>query len=137
MNKNKYLALTAAGFFLAGCAGMTKNQAALVGASVCGAMGAGVGAAVAHNGIDGEHRNEGIGAGIGLVSGALICGGLAYLIAQDPKPAATTTTTSATTATATSSAGKTEAGSPTATAAAPSTTRTESGADDHTGRRAF
>ena len=87
MNKNKYLALTAAGFFLTGCAGMTKNQAALVGASVCGAMGAGVGAAVAHNGIGGEHRNEGIGAGIGLVSGALICGGLAYLIAQDPKPA--------------------------------------------------
>ena len=69
MNKNKYLALTAAGFFLAGCAGMTKNQAALVGASVCGAMGAGVGAAVAHNGINGEHRNGGIGAGIGLVSG--------------------------------------------------------------------
>ena len=80
MNKNKYLALTVAGFFLSGCAGMTKNQAALVGASVCGAMGAGVGAAVAHNGIGGEHRNEGAGAGIGLLSGALICGGLAYLI---------------------------------------------------------
>ena len=45
MNKNKYLALTAVGFFLSGCGTMTKNQAALVGASVCGAMGAGVGAA--------------------------------------------------------------------------------------------
>ena len=50
MNKNKHLALAALGFFLAGCTGMTKNQAALVGASVCGAMGAMGGAAVAHNG---------------------------------------------------------------------------------------
>jgi outer membrane protein OmpA-like peptidoglycan-associated protein len=86
MNKSKYLALTALGFFMTGCTGMTKNQAALVGASVCGAMGAGAGAAVAHNGINGKHRNEAAGAAIGAVSGALICGGLAYLIAQDPKP---------------------------------------------------
>jgi hypothetical protein len=32
MEKNKYLAISALGFFLTGCAGMTKNQAALVGA---------------------------------------------------------------------------------------------------------
>ena len=86
MNKNKHLALAALGFFLAGCTGMTKNQAALVGASVCGAMGAMGGAAAAHNGIQGKHRNEAAGAGIGAVTGALICGGLAYLMTEDPKP---------------------------------------------------
>ena len=87
MKNNRYLALTALGFFLTGCAGMTKNQAALVGASVCGAMGAGGGAVLAHQGINGRQRNEFAGAAIGAVSGALLCGGLAYLIAQDPKPA--------------------------------------------------
>jgi len=39
MNRNKHLALAALGFFLTGCTGLTKNQAALVGASVCGVMG--------------------------------------------------------------------------------------------------
>src|SRR4026208_1789429 len=86
MNRNKHLALAALGFFLAGCTGMTKNQAALVGASVCGAMGAMGGAAAAHNGIQGKHRNEAAGAGIGAVTGALICGGLAYLMTEDPEP---------------------------------------------------
>ena len=51
MGNNKYLALTALGFFLTGCTGMTKNQAALLGAAVCGAGGAGVGAATAHQGV--------------------------------------------------------------------------------------
>ena len=86
MNRNKHLALAALGFFLTGCTGLTKNQAALVGASVCGAMGAAGGAAAAHNGIQGKHRNEAAGAAIGAVSGALICGGLAYLMTEDPKP---------------------------------------------------
>ena len=87
MKNQKYLALTALGFFLTGCAGMTKNQAALVGAATCGAMGAAGGAAIAHNGIQGKHRNEAAGAGIGAVSGALICGGLAYLLTEEPKMA--------------------------------------------------
>ena len=86
MNNNKYLAWAALGFFLTGCTGLTKNQAALVGASVCGAMGAAGGAVAAHQGIEGKHRNEAIGAGIGAVGGALICGGLAYLMTEDPKP---------------------------------------------------
>ena len=86
MKTSKHLALTALGFFLTGCAGMSKTQSALVGAAACGAGGAGVGAAVAHHGINGSHVNEAIGAGIGLVTGALICGGLAYLIAQEPPP---------------------------------------------------
>ena len=87
MKNQKYLALTALGFFLTGCTGMTKNQAALVGAATCGAMGAAGGAAIAHNGIQGKHRNEAAGAGIGAVSGALICGGLAYLLTEEPKMA--------------------------------------------------
>jgi outer membrane protein OmpA-like peptidoglycan-associated protein len=85
MQNNKYLALTAAGFFLtAGCAGMTRNQAALVGAVTCGAAGAGGGAVVGHN--IGDRDNEGAGAAIGAVTGALLCGGLAYLLAEEPKP---------------------------------------------------
>src|SRR5262244_1432134 len=86
MEKNKYLAISALGFFLTGCAGMSKNQAALVGAATCGAGGAAGGALAAHNGIEGRHRNEAAGAAIGLVTGAVLCGGLAYLIAQEPKP---------------------------------------------------
>ena len=86
MNKNKHLAWAVVGFFLTGCTGMTKNQAALVGAATCGAMGAAGGAVAAHHGIDGKHRNEAVGAGIGAVSGALICGGLAYLLTEEPKP---------------------------------------------------
>jgi hypothetical protein len=78
-NSNKYLALTALGFFMTGCTGMTKTQAGLVGAAVCGAAGAGGGAAAAHQGVEGKHRNEAVGAAIGAVSGALLCGGLAYL----------------------------------------------------------
>jgi OOP family OmpA-OmpF porin len=66
---------------------MTRNQAATVGALTCGAAGAGAGVYAAHQGINGKHRNEAAGAGIGAVTGALLCGGLAYLIAEDPKPA--------------------------------------------------
>jgi outer membrane protein OmpA-like peptidoglycan-associated protein len=86
MSHNKYLAWAALGFFMTGCTGMTKNQAALVGAATCGAMGAMGGAAAAHQGINGKHRNEAAGAGIDAVTGALICGGLAYLMTEDPKP---------------------------------------------------
>ena len=85
-NSNKYLALTALGFFMTGCTGLTKNQAALVGATVCGLGGAGAGAATAHMGVNGSHVNEGIGAAIGLVTGAIVCGGLAYLMTENPKP---------------------------------------------------
>src|SRR5688572_13409063 len=87
-NANKYLALTALGFFMTGCTGLTKNQAALVGASVCGVGGAAAGAMTAHQGVGGKHRPEGVGAAIGAVTGALICGGLAYLMTEDPKPVA-------------------------------------------------
>ena len=58
MQKNKYLALTAVGFFFTGCAGMTRNQAALTGAAACGLMGGSAGAVIAHQGINGKHYNE-------------------------------------------------------------------------------
>src|SRR5262245_66195979 len=51
MVKNKYLAISALGFFLTGCAGMSKNQAALVVAASCVAGGAAGGAVVAHHGL--------------------------------------------------------------------------------------
>ena len=70
MEKNKYLAISALGFFLTGCAGMTKNQAAIVGAATCGVGGAGGGAMAAHNRDNAEWK----GALIGGVGGALLCG---------------------------------------------------------------
>ena len=80
MNKSKYLALTALVFFMTGCTGvMTRNQAALVGATLCGtATGAGVGTTRSH---------DKWVAAPAAVGAALVCGGLAYLMTQDPKPA--------------------------------------------------
>ena len=82
MEKNKYLAISALGFFLTGCAGMTKNQAALSAAAACGFVGGGTGGAIA------DHSDKSIPAGvaIGIVSGALLCGGLAYLLTPEPPP---------------------------------------------------
>src|SRR5438132_2267761 len=86
MGKNKYLALSALGFFLSGCTGtgLTKNQAALLGVVGCGAVGAGVGVGIGHTT---HHReNEGAVAAIGAVIGVLLCGALAYLTIEEPKP---------------------------------------------------
>jgi len=70
-------------FFLSGCADMTYRQkAALTGAAICGTIGAGVGGATKA----GTSSTFG-GVLIGAVSGALLCGTLAYLIADEPKPA--------------------------------------------------
>jgi hypothetical protein len=98
------------GLVLNGCAGMSKNQAALVGAATCGAMGAAGGGVAANNNVEGNHIPIGAGVAIGLVTGALLCGGLAYLIAQTEAEAGTT-------------------------AAASATASAEGGAYDHTGRR--
>ena len=83
MEKNKYLAMTVAGFFLSGCTGvMTKNQAALVGALTCGTMGAAGAGATARD----HDRSVGGSIAVGAIGGALLCGGLAYLMTEDPKP---------------------------------------------------
>ena len=82
MQTNKYLALSALGFFLSGCTGvMSKETATIVGAATCGAIGGGGGAYVGH-----QHGHTGAGAGIGVATGALICGGLAYLLTENPPP---------------------------------------------------
>jgi outer membrane protein OmpA-like peptidoglycan-associated protein len=75
-----------ASLVLNGCAGMSKNQAALVGALSCGIPAAAAGGFVSHNNHPDKHIPVGAGAAIGLVSGALICGGLAYLLTPEPKP---------------------------------------------------
>ena len=83
MEKNKYLALAALGFFISGCTGvMTKNQAALVGALTCGTMGAAGAGATARD----HDRSVGGSVAVGAIGGALLCGGLAYLLTEDPKP---------------------------------------------------
>jgi len=77
-NRNKYLALTALGFFMTGCTGMTKNQAAISGAAFCG-ISAGLGV-----GLSRDHDQW--AAAPAALGGALLCGGLAYLLTEDPKP---------------------------------------------------
>ena len=81
MVKTKLSALLVLAFFVSGCAGMSyKEKAALTGAAICGPLGAGIGTAA-------DSRHRGRGAGIGAVSGALICGALAYFLVEEPKPA--------------------------------------------------
>jgi outer membrane protein OmpA-like peptidoglycan-associated protein len=78
-NKNRYLALSALGFFMTGCTGtMTKNEAALSAAAFCGAS-AGLGV-----GLSRDHEQW--AAAPAALGGALICGGLAYLLTENPKP---------------------------------------------------
>ena len=75
-----------ASLVLNGCAGMSKNQAALVGALSCGIPAGVAGGLVAHNNNPNVHMPVGAGAVVGVVSGALICGSLAYLLTPEPKP---------------------------------------------------
>jgi len=82
MEKNKYLVLGALAVFISGCTGvMTKNQAAVVGAVTCGVLGAGAGA-----GISSQNNNKGGTIAGTAIGSALLCGGLAYLLTEDPKP---------------------------------------------------
>ena len=70
-------------FFLSGCAGMTyKQKAALTGAAICGTAGAGIGGATKM----GTNSTFG-GVLLGAAAGAVLCGTIAYLIADEPKPA--------------------------------------------------
>ena len=88
MKKYKFMLWLVLGFFLSGCAQMTyKQKAALTGAAACGVVGASAGGIIAHNSRD--HRiSEGQGVPIGALVGAVTCGTLAYLLAEEPKPPA-------------------------------------------------
>src|SRR3989338_9390948 len=86
MTKGKITALLVAGFFLSGCAQLTSRQkAALTGAAICGTAGAAAGGIIAHNS-DNHRASEGQGIPIGAITGAVLCGSLAYLLAEEPKP---------------------------------------------------
>jgi len=86
-DKKSWLAVAVgAGLILNGCAGMSKNQAALIGAVGCGIPAGVAGGLVAHNNDPNVHMPVGAGAVAGVVTGALLCGGLAYLLTPEPKP---------------------------------------------------
>ena len=117
-----------AGLVLNGCAGMSKRtETALIAAAACGIPAAVAGGLVANNNDANVHMRVPAGAAAGLFGGALICGGLAYLLTPEPPPpppppaAATTATTATTSATATA---KTKAGA-TATSATPPAPKVE------------
>ena len=78
MNLSACLALA---FFLGGCAGMShRDKVMFASAGICSVLGGGIGAGS-------DSSNRGRGAAIGGVTGALICGTLGYLLAEEPKPA--------------------------------------------------
>lgn len=82
MERKKYIALTLLGFFLSACTGvLTKKQATVVAGLTCAAAGGAAGGVLGH-----PHNNTGWAIPVGAVTGALLCGGLAYLLTEDPKP---------------------------------------------------
>jgi hypothetical protein len=119
-----------AGLVLNGCAGMTKNQAALVGAASCGAAGAGGGAAIAHNGVNGtpkrsyRSRDRVSDRGFALWWSGVFTDAGTKAEATTTADSSTTSST-ATTASSTTTAAEAETGT-TATA-------TEGGTDDYIG----
>src|SRR6516164_7456604 len=76
------------GVFSSGC-GVTDNwtrreTVTAATAATCGIIGANVSGWVNHN--NGHPLNEGKAIPAGFFGGALLCGGLAYLLAPDPPP---------------------------------------------------
>ncbi len=87
MREARFVSLIALLFIVTGCAQMTyRKKAALTGAAICGVVGAAAGGAIAHNSND-HNISEGQGIPIGAITGALLCGSLAYLFAEEPKAA--------------------------------------------------
>jgi len=87
MREARFVSLSVLLFFVTGCAQLTyRNKAALTGAAICGVVGAAAGGAIAHNSND-HDISEGQGIPIGAIAGALLCGSLAYLFAEEPKAA--------------------------------------------------
>ena len=93
VNKQKILSLIVLGVFLSGCAttdnwtptGWTRRQTvAATAAAVCGIAGANASGWINHN--NGHPLNEGKAIPAGFFGGALLCGGLAYLLTPEPAP---------------------------------------------------
>jgi outer membrane protein OmpA-like peptidoglycan-associated protein len=93
VNKQKLLSLIVLGVFLSGCAmtdnwtptGWTRRQTvAATAAAVCGIAGANASGWINHN--NGHPLNEGKAIPAGFFGGALLCGGLAYLLTPEPPP---------------------------------------------------
>lgn len=84
MIKTRFSVFLTLAFFLGGCAGMShRDKVTLASAGICSVVGGGIGAGS-------DRSNRGRGAAIGVVTGALLCGTVAYLLADDkpaPKPA--------------------------------------------------
>ena len=75
------------GLVLHGCAGMSKRtETALIAAAACGIPAGVAGGLVANNNDPNVHMRVPAGAAAGLFGGALICGGLAYLLTPEPPP---------------------------------------------------
>ena len=87
MREARFASLIVLLFFVTGCAQLTyRKKAALTGAAICGVVGAAAGGVIAHNSND-HDISEGQGIPIGAITGALLCGSLAYLFAEEPKAA--------------------------------------------------
>ena len=87
MREARFVSLIVLLFFVTGCAQLTyRKKAALTGAAICGVVGAAAGGVIAHNSND-HGISEGQGIPIGAITGALLCGSLAYLFAEEPKAA--------------------------------------------------
>ena len=89
--KKSWLAVVVgASLVLNGCAGMlagrSKTQNALIAAAACGIPGGLAGGFVSHNNNPNTHIPVGAGAAIGIATGALLCGGLAYFLTPEPPP---------------------------------------------------
>ena len=95
-----------------------RTETALIAAAACGIPAAVAGGLVANNNDANVHMRVPAGAAAGLFGGALICGGLAYLLTPEPPPPPPkTSATTTATATATATSAKTEAGATAATSA--------------------
>src|SRR6476620_10714842 len=88
MNNQKLLAWIVLGIFLNGCA-MTGNwtrreTVTAAAAATCGIIGGNLSGWINHN--NGHPLNEGKAIPAGVLGGALLCGGLAYLLTSEPPP---------------------------------------------------